>query len=124
MSGEDLQRENDVPGRRRAEDRFIEVIADLRDVLATEHKENSKQLAATSKQLTELSAKVDRVLRGFPEGDPDSHRKYHDALIKKAEKSAAFWGDMQNKLVERGIWGALGLMIIGAGYSLREYFNK
>ena len=48
----------------------------------------------------------------FPNGDPDGHKKHHEALIEKASASAAFWKDMRNSTAKWGILGFLGWVIL------------
>lgn len=43
----------------------------------------------------------------FPEGDPDGHRKHHEAVIKAAEEKAEFWKKMR---VSVSTWGLLGVL--------------
>lgn len=39
----------------------------------------------------------------FPSGDPDGHRRYHEALLKKAENEAELVMEAKKKLVGLGI---------------------
>ncbi|WP_396189706.1 hypothetical protein [Flavobacterium sp.] len=65
-----------------------------------------------------------RHMRGaFPkdadgEVDYDGHRKYHESLIRAAEAQEAFWTDLKQEIIKKGILGALvialGLLLLGA----------
>ena len=50
----------------------------------------------------------DLMAKSFPEGDPDGHRRFHEASIKKAEDSAAFWHDMRKSAAR---WGLVGFTL-------------
>jgi hypothetical protein len=51
---------------------------------------------------------ADILEKSFPGGDPDGHRRYHEASIKKAEASAKMWADIQVSTAKWGIVGVLG----------------
>lgn len=54
----------------------------------------------------------------FPEGDPDGHRKHHEAVIKAAEEKAEFWKKMRLAISQWGLIGFLGW----AAYALWSAF--
>ena len=43
----------------------------------------------------------------FPDGDPDGHRRHHEAVIAKAEAQAALWKEVQGHLIKSGLLSAL-----------------
>ena len=49
--------------------------------------------------------------RAFPEGDPESHRNYHQAKIDAAEAEKEFYQSLKMKLAEAGALGALKLVL-------------
>ena len=57
-------------------------------------------------ELAEAIVKL--MLRAFPEGDPDGHKRHHEAVIKAAEEKAEFWKSMRKKVTEWGLVGVLG----------------
>lgn len=63
--------------------------------IATEPKE-------WAKVLSEL------MVKAFPEGDADGHRRFHEANIKSAEQKAAFWAKMTYEITK---WGLLGFLL-------------
>lgn len=85
----------------------------LKTDLDTRHVQNSLTLKG-------VSDKVDEVLRGFPEGDPESHRRFHEAVIEQAKAREKFWREISLKLVEKGIWAALIFLVAAAGFYLKS----
>ncbi|MBF8177800.1 hypothetical protein [Herminiimonas contaminans] len=71
-----------------------------------------------------LEGKVDRVLAGFPDGDPDGHRRFHESMIRKAEAREKFWNDMRAKLIERGVWATLLALGGAVLFATKEYLHK
>lgn len=57
------------------------------------------------------SAVGDLKKAAFPEGDPDGHRKHHEAVIKAAEEKAEFWKKMRLALAQYGLLGFAGWAI-------------
>ena len=49
----------------------------------------------------------DTMQKGFPDGDPDGHRRAHEAWIKREEDSAKFWAEMRLAV---GKWMGLGVL--------------
>jgi hypothetical protein len=52
------------------------------------------------------AAMVKATNAAFPAGDPDGHRRHHEAVIAKAEARAKFW---QTMVIELSKWGLIGL---------------
>lgn len=106
------------PEERRSNNPILDAINSVQQSLDVRHSENTGHLAA-------LEKKVDKVLAGFPDGDPLSHRKFHEALIDKAKAREKFWNDLRAKLIERGIWSTLvlviGLMLAGAAVAIKNW---
>lgn len=109
------------PGERHSSNPILDAIKSVQQSLDVRHSENTGHLAA-------LEKKVDKVLAGFPDGDPLSHRKFHEALIDKAKAREKFWNDLRAKLIERGIWATLlllgSLMIAGAAVAWKNLGEK
>tara|TARA_R110001599_G_scaffold171353_1_gene362446 strand:+ start:463002 stop:463334 length:333 start_codon:yes stop_codon:yes gene_type:complete len=108
---------DDAPIGRRGEDALMDAIRNLQGSFDHRHEENTSTLSA-------LEKKVDRVLKGFPDGDPDGHRRFHEAMIRKAEAKEKFWNDMRGKLVERGIWAVIGLVLIALGIAAKDWLRR
>lgn len=82
----------------------------LRQSLDRKHPENVSHMQIIEDKIDRTDLKVDQVLKGFPAGDPDGHRRAHDAMIKNAERRAKFWESLSVHLAEKGIWGVLAFI--------------
>ena len=49
--------------------------------------------------------------KSFPQGDPEGHRAYHEASIKRAEANAEFWSKMRFEISKWGLIGFSGWFI-------------
>ena len=54
---------------------------------------------------------ADLLAKSFPDGDPDGHRRHHEASIKKAEDQAKMWADIRVSTAKWGIFGFLGWVV-------------
>lgn len=64
-----------------------------------------RQIAVLITEQRKLQADVAALREGFPDGDPDSHRRYHESIIE--------WRELRNRvvreaLIKAGTAGALG----------------
>lgn len=84
----------------------------LRDEIGLRHVENTSSLEVIEKDIKMLTERVDDLAKGFPNGDPDGHRLYHEATIKKIEARARFYEDLRAELAKKGIWSLI--ILIGA----------
>jgi hypothetical protein len=67
------------------------------------------QLAATRVELAANTRKTEQLLAGFPAGDIDGHRRYHESVIE--------WRELRNKMVREAlIKVAQGGAMAGAGW--------
>ena len=85
---------------------------------------------------TEMSRKMDEVpaniaaalavlmKNAFPKGDPDGHRKHHEALIKAAEEKAEFWKKMRYEITRWGLMGFLGWALWTLGDAAVIYLQQ
>lgn len=55
----------------------------------------------------------------FVDGDADSHRRLHEAMIKKEEAVAEVWSIARNKMIDMTIYG----IIAGLGIVFLYYWN-
>lgn len=74
-----------------------QVLSGMSD-LAQKLTDNNEDLKAEIK-----SSVGDLKAAAFPEGDPDGHRKHHEADIKAAEEKAEFWKKMRYELMQKGL---------------------
>lgn len=57
------------------------------------------------------------LAEAFPAGDHESHRKYHERLIKADEERIAFWKKMREELTKWGLIGFIGWFLAFAGHA-------
>lgn len=96
-----------------------EALQDLTVAIKALKTDLDRRHAQNSVTLEEVSVKVDKVLLGFPEGDPESHRRFHEAVIEQAKAREKFWREISLKLVEKGIWAAMIFLVAAAGFYLK-----
>ncbi|AQG98596.1 hypothetical protein A9R05_06920 [Burkholderia sp. KK1] len=91
----------------------------MRDEIGQRHVENASSLEVLEKDLKVVIDRVDDLAKGFPDSDPDGHRRAHEALIRKAEERAKFYEDLRGELAKKGVWAVLVLI----GIALWQYFK-
>lgn len=95
-----------------------------RDTFIERHKDELQAvlelMAALSTQVGQLNASIGQhrkdqqtdleavMIRAFPDGDPEGHRRHHEAVIRAAEARAEFWTKMRFELFRWGLLGFLG----------------
>lgn len=87
-------------------DAVIAMTQQTHDVVMSLRKELADHMLNETKELAEMVTSI--MQRSFPEGDPEGHRKYHEASIMKAEANAKFWQTMSLELSKYGLLGFLG----------------
>lgn len=82
----------------------------LRDEMSNRHTENTSSLEVIEKDIKVLTDRVDDLTRGFPNGDPDGHRLYHEASIKRIEARTRFYEALRAELAKQGLWSLIVFM--------------
>ncbi|SDI65500.1 hypothetical protein SAMN04487926_12165 [Paraburkholderia steynii] len=82
----------------------------LRDEIGQRHVENTSSLEVLEKDLKVVIERVDDLARGFPDSDPEGHRRAHEALIRKAEERAALYKALREELAKKGLWALVLLL--------------
>lgn len=81
-----------------------------------------RSMAHIEAQLEQVLSELKSIKTAFPEDefgnmDGTGHRRYHEEMIAAAKAQTAFWNDLKNELVRKGLFGllviALGLMATG-----------
>jgi len=89
--------------------RIAERMDELKASVATIDTTLSTHMTATVEERQKIIAEL--LAQSFPDGDPDGHRRYHEASIAKAEASAKMWADIQVSTAKWGIFGVLGWVV-------------
>lgn len=77
------------------------------------HDASAGRQTATDQKIEEMSERLQKVLTSaFPDGDADSHRLYHESLIKRNEARERLWNDVRAKLITHGLLAAAGVMVL------------
>jgi hypothetical protein len=95
----------------------------LRDEIGQRHVENTSSLEVLEKDLKVVIDRVDDLAKGFPGGDPEGHRRAHEALIRKAEARAKFYEDLCSELAKKGLWALLALIGIAVWQYVKTKVN-
>lgn len=95
----------------------VEAVDSLRNEIGERHVENTSSLEVLEKDLKVVIERVDDLARGFPDGDWDGHRRYHEAVIQKMEARAKFYEDLRGELAKKGVWALIALL----GVALWQY---
>lgn len=92
---------------------LVRAIDCLRDEIGLRHTENTSSLEVIEKDIKVLTDRVDDLARGFPNDDPDGHRLYHDAVIKRIEARTRLYETLCAELAKQGLWSLI-VFIVGA----------
>lgn len=101
------------------------ILAALREMRADERRETDARFEAMQKEMLAISA---AVKTGFPGGDYDGHRRYHELVIEREEQRREFWRGLAMHVAKTSTWAMLaGLFfylvpLIGA--SLKEWLRR
>lgn len=104
-----------------SEGKGYEAVADainkLRDEIGTRHTENTSSLEVLEKDLKVVIDRVDDLAKGFPAGDWEGHRLYHEAIIRRANERAELYKALREEIAKKGLWAFLlalgGLIWLG-----------
>lgn len=86
----------------------LEDLAKRRDsigILLAMYRRQEKLIEELAVKLAETVRQLERLAAGFPSADPDGHRIYHEALIKRIEARTAFWQKLGFELAKYGLFG-------------------
>ncbi|MBN3848137.1 hypothetical protein G3N58_15050 [Paraburkholderia sp. Ac-20342] len=115
--GEPVVEDFEARADRGRDDAVVTAINGLRADIVQRHGENTDVLAEIRADMKELKA-------GFPDDDPLGHRAYHETLIAESKARKEFWIDMRNKLIERGILAAIGLLGTALFFFVKSQVGK
>jgi len=65
-----------------------------------------RQISVMLRAQQQLQADVTALREGFPDGDPDSHRRYHESIIE--------WRELRNRMVREALVKAAQAGAVGA----------
>ena len=113
---------------------LMHLIEELTKQVHEMREENNRQIAACVADRAQRDKDREAIIaqllaESFPAGDHESHRKYHERLIKADEERIAFWKKMREELTKWGLIGFVGWFIAFAGHAfwleiLRQLAHK
>jgi uncharacterized protein YllA (UPF0747 family) len=117
MQGESMPPDNN--------DDLARAVWALKADLDQRHEENVDRHSDTDQKISAISERLEQVLNSaFPNGDADSHRLYHESLIKRNLAREQLWNDVRAKLITHGLLAAAGVLIVAllhyAGNALQK----
>ncbi|MFY3148525.1 hypothetical protein ACOTF6_09615 [Achromobacter xylosoxidans] len=101
------------------------ILAALHEMQAAASRDTNARFEAMQKEMLAISA---AVKTGFPGGDFDGHRRYHELVIEREEQRREFWRGLALHVAKTSTWAMLaGLFfylvpLIGA--SLKEWLRR
>lgn len=124
ISADDLNPEHMVPGwdgmtdrrqEKRANDNepltkgeFEKRIAGFRHYTA---EAINTRFALFEEKLLSRIEELDKTLKsGFPDGDPDNHRRDHETRIRLENEKAELYKSIREKVIASGVWGMCVLL--------------
>lgn len=93
-------------------DEVADAILAIKADLDQRHGENITRAEISERLMHELIGRVDGLYHAFPDEDPNSHRRYHDAISEKMEARAEFYQKLHIELASKGLWALGGLLIV------------
>jgi len=86
--------------------------------------EMARNLQFVREQVADLHRKTDEVLKGFPAGDPDGHRRYHEEVMQQMAERRRLRQELLTHLLKAASWPALvGVFIVLWKYAKSQFFN-
>lgn len=80
------------------------ILAALHEMQADARRENEAKFEAMQKEMLAISA---AVKTGFPGGDYDGHRRYHELVIEREEQRRQIRREVITHLLKGSTWAAL-----------------
>lgn len=83
------------------------------------------RFAIFEEKLIEKIEELDNTLKsGFPEGDPDLHRKEHETKLRLDNERAELYKSVREKIITSGVWGMFVLLAMAIWEYLKSSISK
>ena len=86
--------------------KWMETIATSLELIRTELSENTRSIS--------------QILKGFPESDPDGHRRYHEEVLLQMSERRKFRQEIMTHLAKASAWPAL----LAITYAVWQWFRS
>lgn len=80
----------------------------------------AKSIELMRGELAENTRKIDQVLKGFPSGDTDGHRRFHEEVIQQMADRRRIRQELLSHLLKASTWAALTSVV----YALWKHFRN
>lgn len=101
------------------------ILAALHEMQADARRETDTRFDALQKEMLAVSA---LGKTGFPGGDLDGHRRYHELIIEREEQKKQFWQGLLMHIAKTSTWAMLAgvffYLVPLVGASLKEWLRK
>ncbi len=99
-------------------------LSDAVDAIGNKLDSLADSFATHAQHETDMGDKIDQALAAFPDG-PYEHRKAHEAMIKAAKAQEAFWVDLRNDVLHKGIMFNIVVIcgLIATGLAIKMGFG-
>jgi hypothetical protein len=84
------------------------------------HLENQQHMEALDRELKAVSA---AVKTGFPDGDLDGHRRYHELLIAREEQRQVIRREVVTHLLKSSTWIAITGIVLMCLRQLKDFIR-
>ncbi|MGX9693786.1 hypothetical protein ACTJNK_25855 [Achromobacter anxifer] len=96
------------------------ILVALHEMQADARRETDAKFDALQKEMLAVSASVKT---GFPGGDYDGHRRYHELIIEREEQRQQIRREVITHLIKGSTWAALGGLAWMLIKNLKEYLK-
>lgn len=94
------------------------------DVIIRSEQIRTKQLDEISKSVKELVDSVQSIQGGFPGGDYEGHRRYHEAVIEDMAERKKFYADIKSKTAVAALLGLGAYVVQALTHEIARMFSK
>lgn len=96
------------------------ILAALHEMQADARRETDAKFETLQKEMLAVSASVKT---GFPDGDYDGHRRYHELLIEREEQRRQIRREVITHLIKGSTWAALGGLLVMLLKNAKDYLK-
>lgn len=83
------------------------------------------RFALFEEKLLSRIEELDKTLKsGFPDGDPDNHRRDHETRIRLENEKAELYKSVREKVIASGVWGMCVLLAMAIWEYIKANVTK
>jgi hypothetical protein len=92
-------------------DPVVAAIDGLRSDLTARHTQSAEAIAEVKSGLEDNTRKIEAILKGFPDGNPEGHRVYHEEIMQAIADRKRIRQAVLEHLLKTSTW----LVVLGLG---------